>query len=183
MRKKENKRKKNCKKKIPKKNSELEEILDEEKLKELSEEINEEDSEIQSDGNLSGFIDLEESTAPVLEQIAGSQQLGRIFFSTGRDTNSDDEREIKYAGSEYKSSEKNYEIEKSEELQETPARPSEHFEVSRKRTEELKGELPANQELRELRMQKKEDYFVTAERTSENKKLPFEREKERKYKL
>jgi len=177
------------KKEISEEESELVAILDEEKVKELAEEISEDDNlEIESaDEYPSGFLQLpKESTAPVLEQIAGQQQLGRIFFSQ-EIGGEEEEKEIKYTPSKYnESSEKNYETRRDKESQGISVQQPAHLETEKRRNEVLRGVTPANTEIQELKNnpgKTQEQYFATPERVDENRNLPFESKRERKYKL
>ena len=110
------------KKKKDEEDSELEELIDEEELEEITQDIEEAVSpEINIDENqFQEFLQIK-SFAPVLEEIAGEQELGgRIFFTpgTGRDFEGDDkafrydlqtqEDEPKYQG-DYSSSNQNLE--------------------------------------------------------------------------
>jgi len=110
------------KKKKRDEDSELEELIDEEELEEITQDIEEAVSpEINIDENqFQEFLQIK-SFAPVLEEIAGEQELGgRIFFTpgTGRDFEGDDkafrydlqtqEDEPKYQG-DYSSSNQNLE--------------------------------------------------------------------------
>ena len=176
------------KKEISEEESELEYILDEEKVKELAKEIGEDDNlEVEfDDKSFSETIQLSESTAPVLEQIAGQQQLGRIFFSQGIGGD-EEEKEIKYIPSKYnESSEKNYKTRRDEEFQGISVQQPVHLETGTRRNEELRGVNPTNTEIQELRNnpeKTQEQYFATPEKVNENRNLPFESKRERKYKL
>jgi len=83
--------------------SELEELIDEEKLKEIIQDIKEEseDKEIPKsnikEGEFREFLD-PESSSPVLEKIAGEQELGgRVFSTSGMDrTSKDDDKAFRY---------------------------------------------------------------------------------------
>ncbi|GEM_PF-1325008 len=80
--------------------SELEELIDEKKLKEIIKEVGEESKEPKTNIDETQFREFlqTESTAPVLEEIAGTQKLGGKFFSTsGTGTNfQDDEKAFRY---------------------------------------------------------------------------------------
>ena len=69
--------------------SELEELIDEKKLKEIIEEVGEEPEELKTNIDKNQFREFlqTESSAPILEEIAGTQELGGRFFSTGTGTN------------------------------------------------------------------------------------------------
>ena len=89
--------KKELEKKISKEEtSELEEEIKEDELKEIVEKISEKEIPKETNINKDQFREFAktESTAPVLEEIAGEQELGgRVFFTPGMDANVQEDNE------------------------------------------------------------------------------------------
>ena len=95
--------------------SELEEEIKEDELEEIAEKVSNKDLKEKFNIDESQFREFlqTESSAPVLEEIAGRQELGGRFFSTGTDTNvQEDENTFRY-GMQAKEDEPKYQGEVS----------------------------------------------------------------------
>ena len=167
--------------------SELEEEIKEDELGEIAKKISEEDLEIKSiDKNQFRESLQADSSSPVLEEIAGEQELSAVFFTSGKEGGNEEENTENYSLEKYeKSGESKYD---------EPPR-SFHEEVSTGTPPDVG--LARNLEIRQQdftistpeaqRMQRdvthdsESDYLQPERFEQKNQAMPFEKE-DKKYK-